>query len=93
MALSPLAESFHDPEEHTGTLYKATNWQPLGFTKGFKGHRRDFYQDLGKPKHLWIRPLKKNAATLLARPGLLPPTATKQPVYSPCPATARSTTW
>jgi hypothetical protein len=68
-----LAESFHDPEEHTGTLYKATNWQPLGFTKGFKRHRRDFYQDLGKPKQLWIRPLKKNALALLSRPGLLPP--------------------
>ena len=68
-----LAESFHDPEEHTGTLYKATNWQALGFTKGFKRHRRDFYQDLGKPKQLWIRPLKKNALALLARPGLLPP--------------------
>ena len=68
-----LAESFHDPEEHTGTLYKATNWQPLGFTKGFKRHRRDFYQDTGKPKHLWVRPLKKDALGLLARPGPLPP--------------------
>ena len=68
-----LAESFHDPDEHTGTLYKATNWLPLGFTKGFKRHRRDFYQDTGKPKHLWVRPLKKDAFALLARPGLLPP--------------------
>ncbi len=68
-----LAESFHDPEEHTGTLYKATNWVPLGFTKGYKRHRRDFYQDTGKPKHLWVRPLKKDAPGLLARPGLLPP--------------------
>jgi DDE_Tnp_1-associated/Druantia protein DruA len=68
-----LAESFHDPDEHTGTLYKATNWQPLGFTKGYKRHRRDFYQDTGKPKHLWVRPLKRDALNLLARPGLLPP--------------------
>jgi len=68
-----MAESFHDPEEHTGTLYKATNWLPLGHTKGFKRHRRDFYQDTEKPKHLWIRPLKKEAAALLARPGILPP--------------------
>ena len=30
-----LAESFHDPAHHTGTLYKATNWTPLGFTKSF----------------------------------------------------------
>ncbi len=68
-----LAESFHDPDEHTGTLYKATNWFALGHTKGFKRHRRDFYQDIGKPKCLWIRPLKKNALALLARPGVLPP--------------------
>ena len=68
-----LAESFHDPEEHTGTLYKATNWTPLGHTKGFKRHRRDFYQDTAKPKHLWVRPLRKDALALLARPGLLPP--------------------
>ncbi len=68
-----LAESFHDPGEHTGTLYKATNWVPLGFTKGYKRHRRDFYQDTGKPKHLWVRPLRKDAPGLLARPGLLPP--------------------
>jgi len=68
-----LAESFHDPEEHTGTLYKATNWVPLGFTKGYKRHRRDFYQDTGKPKQLWVRPLKKDAPGLLCRPGLLPP--------------------
>lgn len=68
-----LAESFHDPEEHTGTLYKATNWQPLGHTRGYRRHRRDFYQDTGKPKHLWVRLLKKDALGLLARPGQLPP--------------------
>ena len=67
-----LAESFHDPAHHTGTLYKATNWTPLGFTKGFKRHRRDFYLDARSPKHLWIRPLQKNARALLARPGQLP---------------------
>lgn len=70
----PLAaESFHDPEEHTGTLYKVTNWTALGLTKGFKRHRRDFYQDTAKPKHLWLRPLQKNALLLLAKPGTLPP--------------------
>ena len=69
----PLAaESFHDPDQHTGTLYKVTNWTPLGHTKGFKRHRRDFYQDIQKPKHLWFRPLQKNALSLLAKPGALP---------------------
>lgn len=67
-----LAESFHDPAIHQGTLYKATNWTPLGFTKGFKRHRADFYQDLQSPKQLWIRPLQKNAQQLLGTPGSLP---------------------
>ena len=68
-----LAESFHDPQHHQGTLYKVTNWTPLGFTKGTRRHRRDFYQDTQSPKHLWIRPLQKNARALLGRPGILPP--------------------
>jgi Domain of unknown function (DUF4338)/DDE_Tnp_1-associated len=67
-----LAESFNDPAIRQGTLYKVTNWTPLGFTKGFKRHRADFYQDLQSPKQLWIRPLQKNAQQLLATPGLLP---------------------
>ena len=41
-----LAESFHDPAIHQGTLYKVTDWTSIGFTKGFKRHRADFYQDL-----------------------------------------------
>ena len=67
-----LAESFHDPAVHQGTLYKVTNWTPLGFTKGFRRHRADFYQDLQSPKQLWIRPLQKNAQQLLSQPGTLP---------------------
>lgn len=67
-----LAESFHDPAVHQGTLYKVTNWIPLGFTKGFKRHRADFYQDLQSPKQLWLRPLQKNARQLLGQPGSLP---------------------
>ena len=45
-----LAESFSDPQTHQGTIYKASNWTPLGFTKGFKRHRADFYQDDEHPK-------------------------------------------
>lgn len=67
-----LAESFHDPAVHRGTLYKVTNWTPLGLTKGFRRHRADFYEDLQSPKQLWVRPLQKNARALLGRPGELP---------------------
>jgi hypothetical protein len=67
-----LAESFHDPARHQGTLYKVTNWTPLGLTKGFRRHRADFYQDLQSPKQLWVRPLQQNARALLSLPGELP---------------------
>jgi hypothetical protein len=63
-----LAESFHDPAVHQGTLYKVTNWTPLGLTKGFRRHLADFYQDLESPKQLWIHPLHKNARPLVPVP-------------------------
>ena len=66
-----LAESFHDPTVHQGTLYKATNWTPLGLTKGFGRHRADFYQDLKSPKRLWVRELHKDARAMLSNPGEL----------------------
>jgi len=45
-----LAESFSDPERHEGTIYKASNWQALGLSKGFKRHKVGFYIDEDKPK-------------------------------------------
>jgi len=67
-----LAESFHDPKQHTGTLYKATNWTALGLTKGFARHRADYYQDLKSPKQLWVIPLQKSSLALLSSPADLP---------------------
>lgn len=81
-----LAESFHDPAIHQGTLYKVTNWTPLGFTKGFRRHRADFYQDIQSPKQLWIRSLQKNAQQLLGQPGTLPKEHSKGIAESTCGA-------
>lgn len=67
-----MLESFHDPQIHRGTLYKATNWTALGLTKGFKRHRADFYQDTKSPKQLWMKPLRKNSLGLLSQPHALP---------------------
>ncbi len=30
-----LAETFVDPEKHHGTVYRASNWAPVGLTKGY----------------------------------------------------------
>ena len=34
-----LAESFTDPESHAGTCYKASNWEPVGHSAGYRRHR------------------------------------------------------
>ena len=57
-----LAEAFTDLETHTGTTYKASNWTPLGTTKGFERHRADFYVPNARPKKLWIYPLCEGGA-------------------------------
>ena len=65
-----VVESFSDPETHAGTVYKATNWTLAGDTKGFSQNRSkeehtDYYIPNERPKKLWLKPLQKNAYTLL----------------------------
>ena len=67
-----LAESFSDPECHKGTIYKASNWKPLGFSKGYKRHKTEFYIDEKSPKKYWVYPLEKNPQALLSNPSTLP---------------------
>jgi hypothetical protein len=56
-----LAESFTDPEAYEGTCYKASNWEPVGFSAGYSRHRADFYIPNERPKRLWLRPLAPEA--------------------------------
>ena len=56
-----LAESFTDPEAYAGTCYKASNWEPVGFSTGYRRHRADFYLAHERPKKLWLRPLCADA--------------------------------
>jgi len=67
-----LAESFSDPQLHEGTIYQASNWVPLGFSKGYRRHKSDFYIDEKSPKKYWVYPLKKKAQELLSSPSPLP---------------------
>ena len=60
-----LAESFTDPEAYAGTCYKATNWEPVGYSAGYRRHRADFYIRDERPKRLWLRPLAPDARRLL----------------------------
>lgn len=65
-----LAETFCDIEARAGTCYKAAGWTPLGLTKGYSRHRADFYIPNDRPKKLWVRELRKDAAATLRAPGL-----------------------
>ena len=56
-----LAESFTDPEAYAGTCYKASNWEAVGFSAGYRRHRADFYVPNERPKRLWLRPLAPEA--------------------------------
>jgi len=65
-----LAETFSDIEAREGTCYKASGWIALGQTKGYSRHRADFYVPNDRPKKLWVRELRKDAAAILRTPQL-----------------------
>jgi hypothetical protein len=54
-------ESFVDPERFSGACYRAAGWEILGRTQGYRRHHRDFYQEDGHPKELWVRALHPKA--------------------------------
>lgn len=63
-----LAETFTDPEAYAGTCYKASNWEPVGWSAGYSRHRADFYIANERPKKLWLRPLTPQARAQLRAP-------------------------
>ncbi len=56
-----VVESFVDPQRFSGSCYRAAGWELVGATQGYRRHHRDFYQDDGHPKELWLRALHPKA--------------------------------
>lgn len=56
-----VVESFVDPQRFSGSCYRAAGWERVGATQGFRRHHRDFYQEDGHPKELWLRALHPKA--------------------------------
>ena len=67
-----LAETFVDPHLYQGTAYKASGWQRLGLTSGWKRSAEDFYQKHDRPKQIWVRELVPHACRQLRAPQLPP---------------------
>jgi hypothetical protein len=61
-----VAETFVDPELFRGSCYRAAGWEVLGPTQGYSRHHRDFYQEDGRPKELWIKKLHPKARKWLS---------------------------
>lgn len=60
-----LVESFVDSQLFRGTAYKASGWQALGYSSGFKRIAEDFYELHDRPKQLYVRELTQHAARKL----------------------------
>jgi predicted transposase YbfD/YdcC len=65
-----LAETFVDPHLYQGTAYKASGWNRLGQTAGWKRSAEDFYQKHERPKQIWMRELVPNACRKLCAESL-----------------------
>ena len=86
-----LCETFTDIESHEGTCYKAAGWLPLGMTEGNSRQRADFYVPNGRPKKLWIKPLRPDARERLCAKTLAPEHAAGETIGkgAPLPLTAK----
>jgi DDE family transposase/uncharacterized protein DUF4338 len=89
-----LVETFVDPEQFCGTVYRANGWQELGATDGFGRVRRDFYVPHHKPKRLFARELCRKARRSLAvdklKPSLAGVETKTRPRSTQSPAQIRS---
>ncbi|OLB66246.1 MAG: hypothetical protein AUH96_08215, partial [Nitrospirae bacterium 13_2_20CM_2_61_4] len=65
-----LAETFVDPHLYQGTAYKASGWNRLGQTAGWKRSAEDFYQKHERPKQIWVRELVPEACHKLCAQSL-----------------------
>jgi Domain of unknown function (DUF4338)/DDE_Tnp_1-associated/Transposase DDE domain len=81
-----VVESFVDESVYRGTCYRACGFQAVGATEGFKRASRDFYEEHGQPKQLYLRELRAGACQRL-RQARLPKelAAYEAEVTGPCP--------
>ena len=84
-----LVESYVDESQYRGTCYRACGFEAVGLTAGYGRSSRDYYQEHGQPKQLYLRELRPRALGIL-RQGRLPADLAEQEekVSGPCPLRA-----
>jgi hypothetical protein len=81
-----VVESFVDESRYRGTCYRACGFEAVGPTGGFSRSSRDFYQEHGQPKQLYLRELRPKARQRLRRARLPAELAVYETdLAGPCP--------
>ncbi len=63
-----LLETFVDPTQFNGTIYKAANWRFVGHTKGYQRTRDGYSNTVKIPKMVFVQPVQRSARTILSCP-------------------------
>ena len=74
-----LLETFVDPTQFRGTIYKAANWRFLGYTKGYRRVLFGQSKSATSPKLVFVQPLHRQTRVLLSHPLLGQPYKTGVP--------------
>lgn len=84
-----LVESYVDESQYRGTCYRACGFEAVGLTAGYGRSSRDYYEEHGQPKQLYLRELRPRALRTL-RQGRLPAdlVAHEEKISGPCPLQA-----
>jgi hypothetical protein len=81
-----VVESFVDESRYRGTCYRACGFEAVGPTGGFGRCHRDFYQEHGQPKQLYLRELRPQARRRLRQARLPEELAVGEADWAgPCP--------
>ncbi len=65
-----LAETFVDPKRFHGGVYRASNWQSVGYTRGFRRTTGGYSSQTDHRKIVFLKPLHRRAQNILSRPEL-----------------------
>lgn len=65
-----LVETFVDPKRFHGGVYRASNWQAVGHTRGFRRITGGYSSQTDHRKIVFLKPLHRRAQTILSRPEL-----------------------
>ena len=63
-----LLETFVDPQRFHGGVYRAANWLELGLTQGYRRIQGGYSEEVGAPKRVFVRPLRRDSRARLTHP-------------------------